>query len=144
MTIAVVAERGTIKYTKPPATLTADDEADGKKGKQKEDLKQPSGRKYINIKLVDFGSRTHSSATGGKGVIGGDALLSLLLFEAESCDLVTREGCVRPTKIYKGGSRGAFESLARVKEGDVVAILNPKILKPFQVFLNLLRSSSPI
>jgi hypothetical protein len=35
--------------------------------------------------------------------------------------------------VYKGGSRGAFEAMSKLKEGDVVALLNPKVLKPFQV-----------
>ncbi|KAG5221149.1 DNA replication licensing factor mcm [Salix suchowensis] len=35
-------------------------------------------------------------------------------------------------KVHRGGSGGAFEALSKVKEGDVVALLNPRILKPFQ------------
>ena len=88
----------------------------------------------MNMKLVDFGARARSSssATGGKAVIRGDAFLSLLLFESDGFDLMTNDD-KRQEKIYKGGSRGAFESMAKLKEGDVIALLNPKILKPFQV-----------
>lgn len=136
VTIAVVAERGPIKFSKAPVTIDADDEGrktDVKgKGKQKEQPK-PSGKKYVNMKLVDFGSRsrTASSATGGKAVIRGDAFLSLLLFESDGFDVETRENGTKG-KIYKGGSRGAFETMSKLKEGDVIALMNPKILKPFQ------------
>ncbi|KAJ7271054.1 hypothetical protein C8J57DRAFT_1449997 [Mycena rebaudengoi] len=105
ITIAVVAERGPYKYSKAPMGITRDEEDD----KTKEQPK-PSGKRYINMKLVDFGSRARSasSATGGKAVIRGDALLSLLLFEDEG----------PPKKVYRGGSRGAFEEMSSLKEGD--------------------------
>ncbi|KAJ6463508.1 hypothetical protein C8R45DRAFT_911723 [Mycena sanguinolenta] len=131
ITIAVVAERGPYKYSKAPVEITPDEE-DGRKGKAKEPPK-PSGKKFINLKLVDFGAtaRSASSATGGKAVIRGDALLSLLLFESDGFETVPQdEG--RPKKVYRGGSRGAFEEMCDLKEGDVVALLNPRILKPFQ------------
>ncbi|KAK0440402.1 uncharacterized protein EV420DRAFT_1581787, partial [Desarmillaria tabescens] len=136
ITIAVVAERGPIKFSKAHVTIEADDEGkktDAKgKGKQKEPPK-PSGKKYVNMKLVDFGSRSRSasSATGGKAVIRGDAFLSLSLFESDGFDVETRENGSKG-KVYKGGSRGAFESMSKLKEGDVIALMNPKILKPFQ------------
>ncbi|KAJ7452095.1 hypothetical protein B0H11DRAFT_1876737 [Mycena galericulata] len=129
ITIAVVAERGPYKYSKAPVGITQDEESDGRKGKTRE----PNGKKYINLKLVDFGgpARSASSATGGKAVIRGDALLFLLLFESDGFDSVPQdEG--RPKKVYRGGSRGAFEEMCDLKEGDVVALLNPRVLKPFQ------------
>ncbi|KAJ6567841.1 hypothetical protein B0H10DRAFT_2110232 [Mycena sp. CBHHK59/15] len=133
ITIAAVAERGPYKYSRAPVGITRDEDDDkGHKGKSKEPPK-PSGKKYINMKLVDFGTRARSSssATGGKAVIRGDALLSLLLFESDGFDLVPQdEG--KPVKVYRGGSRGAFEEMCMLKEGDVVALLNPHILKPFQ------------
>lgn len=62
----------------------------------------------------------------------GDAFLSLLLFESDCFDKVTNDdGTER--KVYQGGSRGAFESMSKLKEGDVIALLNPKVLKPYQV-----------
>jgi len=158
VTIAVVAERGVVKVSKAPVSIgreedgDMDDEGsnelvgdgngrvsfDDKKptgAKRKHPVPhKPSGKKYVNMKLVDFGarSRSSSSATGGKAVIRGDAFLTLLLFESDGYDKVTRDGG-RPEKVYKGGSRGAFEAMSKLKEGDVVALLNPKILKPFQV-----------
>ena len=108
-----------------------DDEGKDRKGKINETPKS-SGKKYINIKLVDFGARSASSATSGKAVIRGDAQLSLLLFEADGFDVLPQEEG-RPQKVYRGGSRGAFEEFCQVKEGDVLALLNPRVLKPFQV-----------
>lgn len=136
VTIAVVAERGPIKYTRAPVALEPDEVQ--KKNKEKKDEQKPTGKKYTNIKLIDFGARTKSSATGGKAVVRGDAFLSLLLFEADSVELVDKGDGRKPEKVYKGGSRGAFEVLEKLKEGDVIALLNPRILKPYQV------NSSPI
>lgn len=160
VTIAVVAERGPMRYTKAPVGIGKDEkeaasdaEDDVKdlsldqplkptnvyhhnvkpwtnKGKAAESQK-PTGKKYINLKLIDFGCRTRSSASGGKATIRGDALLSLLLFEADRVEMVERDDGVKE-KVYKGGSRGAFEKLSKLKEGSVVAFLNPRILKPFQ------------
>ena len=158
VTIAVVAERGPVKLSKAPVGIGREDEGDidnegsnelvgdgnGRvsfedrktaKAKPKNSVPhKPSGKKYVNIKLVDFGarSRSSSSATGGTAVIRGDAFLSLLLFESDGYDKVTKDGG-RVEKLYKGGSRGAFEAMSKLKEGDVLALLNPKILKPFQV-----------
>jgi minichromosome maintenance protein 10 len=147
----VVAERGPIRFSRAPAAISRDDDGNGleededpksrpkpkpkPKGKPKADSPPKSGKKYVNIKLIDFGERARcaSSATGGKAVIRGDAFLSLLLFESDGFDLTTKDGGGRPQKVYKGGSRGAFEELSKLKEGDVVALLNPKVLKPFQV-----------
>ncbi|KAK0456997.1 hypothetical protein EV421DRAFT_1729499 [Armillaria borealis] len=131
VTIAVVAERGPIKFSKAPVTIEADDEGgktDAKgKGKQKQRPPKPSGKKYVNMKLVDFGSRSRSasSATGGKAVIRGDAFLSLLLFESDSFDVEPRENGSKG-RIYKGGSRSAFESMSTLKRGDVIALMNPQ------------------
>ncbi|KAF8064025.1 hypothetical protein FPV67DRAFT_1671778 [Lyophyllum atratum] len=140
ITIAVVAERGPMKFSKAPVAVVREegDESEKKaawKGKKKaQEGTKPSGKKYVNIKLIDFGarSRSSSSATGGKAVIRGDAFLSLLLFESDGFDLVMDDGASKPRRAYKGGSRGAFESMAKLKEGDVIALLNPRVLKPYQ------------
>ncbi|KAG6844234.1 hypothetical protein H0H87_008647 [Tephrocybe sp. NHM501043] len=138
ITIAVVAERGPLKYTKAPIAIGREegDETEKKckgKGKANEETAKPAGKKFVNLKLIDFGSRSSSSATGGKAVIRGDAFLSLLLFESDTFDLVAEDGESKPRRVYKGGSRGAFESMSKLKEGDVIALLNPRILKPHQV-----------
>lgn len=145
VTIAVVAERGPVKLTRAPVTLDPDEQQDKKpwqKDKNKEDeVKKPTGKKYVNFKLIDFGARSKSSVNGAQSVIRGDAFLTLLLFEADGFDLIQMGDDQKPRKLYKGGSRGAFETMAKVKEGDVIALLNPKILKPFQVSRVLVRSS---
>lgn len=159
VTIAVIAERGQLKYSKAPVGIgkdgqeeieekedTLDDIAlDGTsntvktdlrkwKGKAKEQqaAQKPSGKRYINLKLIDFGCRSSSSSTAGKSVIRGDALLSLLLFESDRVETAV-DGDGKKQQIYHGGSRGAFERMSKLKEGAVVALLNPRILKPFQV-----------
>ncbi|KAI0763988.1 hypothetical protein BD413DRAFT_198810 [Trametes elegans] len=158
LTIAVVAERGKMKYTRAPVGVGHDDKSlqdtdevrmdalpslDGApqagpsrpppfRRKAKEEPPKPSGKKYVNLKLIDFGCRSQgSSADGGKAKIRGDAFLTLLLFESDSCDVVTKENG-KKEKVYRGGSRGAFERMSKLREGAVVAMLNPKILKPFQ------------
>ncbi|KAI0827195.1 hypothetical protein BC628DRAFT_1371381 [Trametes gibbosa] len=158
LTIAVIAERGKMKYTQAPVGVTRDDKLldagedrmdelpsfDGAaqagpssrpplfRKKPKEEESKSGGRKYVNLRLIDFGCRSHgSSADGGKAKIRGDAFLSLLLFESDTCDILTKEDG-KKEKIYRGGSRGAFERMSKLREGAVVAFLNPKILKPFQ------------
>ncbi|PFH53007.1 hypothetical protein AMATHDRAFT_73817 [Amanita thiersii Skay4041] len=148
VTIAVVAEMGDVKYTRPPVALEGDGKKEAKqggKGKEKADTvdednasgKASGSKRYINIKLVDFGARSKGgSETGGTSMIRGDAYLSLLLFESDGFDWL--EPCenegkkIKKQKVYRGGSKGAFESMHKIKQGDVVALLNPKILKPFQ------------
>jgi hypothetical protein len=115
-----------------PVTIEAEDGDNKKKGKAGINKPEKSfGKKYVNLKLIDFGRS--SSTIGGASVIRGNVFLTLLLFESDGFDLIPREDGMKPEKIYKGGSRGAFEHLTNVKEGDVIALLNPKILKPFQV-----------
>ncbi|TDL26871.1 hypothetical protein BD410DRAFT_763043 [Rickenella mellea] len=137
VTIAVVAERGPIKITNGGSS-TRDDEDDekppGPNSKKPKALdpkpRKPTGKKYMHLKLVDFGRRSRTSSTS-KATIKGDALLSLLLFESDTFDRITApDGSVK--KLYRGGSRGAFEELSKLKEGSVIALLNPKVLRPFQ------------
>jgi len=88
---------------------------------------------------VDFGARSGGSETGEKSVIRGDAFLSLLLFESERFEWLEPDGdeprakSKKKVKVYKGGSKGAFEAMHKIRQGDVVALLNPRVLKPFQV-----------
>ncbi|TFK91893.1 hypothetical protein K466DRAFT_628822 [Polyporus arcularius HHB13444] len=159
LTIAVVAERGQMKYTRAPVGVSRDDAVqrdddrieelpalDGPPSAQaapsrpfqkrqkppQDDGSKRIGKKYVNMKLIDFGCRSRGSSTdGGKAKIRGDAYLSLLLFESDAFDVVTKEDGTKD-KVYRGGSRGAFERMSKLREGAVVALLNPKILKPFQ------------
>ncbi|KAF8630273.1 hypothetical protein AX17_005459 [Amanita inopinata Kibby_2008] len=152
VTIAVVADIGEVKHTKPPVTIGPDEGEDGRgkkskgkgkeKGKEKESEETSSGtggKRYVNIRLVDFGVRSKGgSETGGKSVIRGDAFLSLLLFESDGFDWVEpgedeEEGkAKKKVKVYRGGSKGAFEIMHKIRQGDVIALLNPRVLKPFQ------------
>jgi len=142
VTIAVIAERGKIQvsrgFTNNDDRLDEDEGAEDKpsKGKNKHHKVNDAskgGRKYVSIKLVDFG---HRSKTGGKSSSSGDALLTLLLFEAETVSVAPKDpnGKVHGSTIYKGGSGGAFEELLpKLREGAVIAILNPRVLRPYQV-----------
>ena len=140
----MVAERGPINHTRAPVGLEReDDDVMGRNGKPlpgKSNARKgtapsskPLGKKYVNLKLIDFGCRSDSGANGGKSVIRGDAFLSLLLFESDSFDTLDTNNGGLPKKIYRGGSKGAFEHMSRLREGAVIALLTPKILKPFQV-----------
>ena len=67
--------------------------------------------------------------------------LSLLLFESDTHDkLIEKDvnGKEKVRKIWRGGSGGAFEEcFAKLREGTVVALLNHKILRPYQVRISL-------
>lgn len=146
-TIAVVAERGPINHTRAPVGLEREeDDLVGRNGKPLPGKSnagktkaagsappKPLGKKFVNLKLIDFGCRSDSSANGGKPIMRGDAFLSLLLFESDSIDTLDTNSGGLPKKVYKGGSKGAFEHMSRLREGAVIALLTPKILKPFQV-----------
>jgi minichromosome maintenance protein 10 len=141
VTIAVIAERGEIKFTNAGQVPNNDDDDDDRdkaklwqKGKNKgkgKDAGEKGRKKYMSMKLVDFGSKVK-----GKG----DALLTMLLFEADDVGVEGSEGSEQKKrkgkgeeKVYKGGSGGAFEACMKLHEGAVIAVLNPRILKPYQV-----------
>lgn len=96
-------------------------------------------RKYINLKLCSLPSRnlSASSSAGSIQSSGGDAMLQLLLFQAdhtirkEDVDEDTGEKVDRT--VYKGGSGGAYEKWCNLNVGSVVAILNPRVLRPLRV-----------
>jgi hypothetical protein len=54
----------------------------------------------VGVTLIDFGTGGSSSAARG------DAVLSLLLFEPDSYDTVSKGDGLLLEKIYKGGSHG--------------------------------------
>ena len=151
VTIAVVSGRSPVRISRAPVAVgpgearDADDPdptptssiARNPKSAGRKDPEPPpvGGRKYVNMTLVDFGAGGSSSSSNNnkKGTSRGDAVLSLLLFESDTYDTVSRGDGLLPEKIYKGGSRGAFESMAKLREGSVIALLNPRVLKPLQV-----------
>lgn len=161
ITIAVVAERGEVRVSGGGGNRNggqAEDESSDedkkpdlqkgdfslaspskkayqrKKGKDdnKEAFKRRGPKKYINLRLAALPSRS-------KGGSGGDALLQLLLFQAESIirsEEVDEEGNRRIS--YRGGSGGAYEKWGNLNVGDVVGIVSPRILRPMKVSLKLL------
>ena len=147
VTIAVIVERGQISVSRGSNTGRDNDEEcgsgksqdDGERKvpkdsaapKSQDDGMRKSAKKYLTLRLVDFGRRGQDPATG-KSVIKGDALLNMILFEANTVSKIKdTEGLDR--RVYRGGSGGAFEASSKFREGAVIAVLNPRILKPFQV-----------
>ncbi|GJJ09350.1 hypothetical protein Clacol_003572 [Clathrus columnatus] len=132
ITIGILAERGEIKFTNVVGSSNYEDDTKNysKNSKTKnigdgEDTSNPNrAKKYMSIKLVDLGKN------GDKKGIRGDEMLTMLLFEADEVVVQGNEG--NESKVYKGGSGGAFEACMKLHEGAVIAILQPKILKPYQ------------
>lgn len=120
VTIAVVASRGEIRLSQGTQMSTSVDEDDSGARKMRP-------KKHMTLKLVDFGSKSSS------GSIKGDALLNLLLFEADSVTTSRETSSRKVDRTYTGGSGGAFEESSKLSEGAVIAICNPRVLKPFQV-----------
>ncbi|PWN51140.1 hypothetical protein IE53DRAFT_368331 [Violaceomyces palustris] len=101
-------------------------------------------RKYMKIKLVDLSVHQGTDSTGKTR---GDSILSLLLFQADEVVVggggggfvrgevdqflqATREK--RRETRYRNGSGGAFEKLCKEREGTVIAIMNPRVLRPWK------------
>lgn len=88
-------------------------------------------KKFITLKICSLPSRSHMFKSSG-----GDAVLTLLLFEADQEETMPgNEPGEPPRKTYKGGSGGAFEKWNKLSMGAVVGIINPRILKPYGVSL---------
>lgn len=117
MTIAVVAERNA--RVSAPRDVS-DDEEDGD-GKKKGKGKERVPKKYVNLKLVALPPRNNSN------MVSGDAYLQLLLFESDS---IVHDG---EKNTYRGGSGGAYEKWCNLSVGSVIAILNPRVLRPLKV-----------
>ena len=147
ITIAVVAERGTVKVSGAKEAISEDeDEETGKldiadKVKQgdapmskeamarKRWIKRRGPRKYINLKLCALPPRNRSMGTQE---VEGDAMLQLLLFESDARINDGRAGDDAEIR-YKGGSCGAYEKWCNLTVGSVIAILNPRVLRPLSV-----------
>ncbi len=102
-----------------------DEEAE--KGKEKW-KKRREPRKYINLKLCALPPRSKSTNSGPSG----DALLQLLLFASDAIVQEEEEGG-EMKRTYRGGSGGAYERWCNLGVGSVVAILNPRVLRPLRV-----------
>jgi len=118
--IAVIAHREDVRITNPSSRNDNDGPEYG----------PPRASKYIKFRLVDFGTPTADKS----GATRGDAMLNMLFFEASSVsEIKEEESKSRGTKVYKGGSGGAFEAPAKYREGAVIAVLSPVVLRPFKV-----------
>lgn len=84
-------------------------------------------RKFVNLRLCSLPNKASRKGNG----VSGDALLTLLLFEAES---ESRSKNGDSTKVhYRGGSGGAYEKWWKLDVGSVIGIVAPKVLKPWSV-----------
>lgn len=148
--IAVVAERGEVKVGGTKEDVGSDEENDtgraalpkqvkgqkddkvDEKTKEKDKWKKRRGpRKYINLKLCALPPRSKStSTTSGPS---GDAMLQLLLFEADSVVRENKDGDGELERSYRGGSGGAYEKWCNLGVGSVIAVLNPRVLRPLRV-----------
>ena len=148
--IAVVAERGEVKVGGLKEQVGTDEDEDEERVTFKSDARKDKGnvkdvdrerakekwrkrrgpRKYINLKLCALPPRNRSSSTATTG----DALLQLLLFESDAVVHEEKEGGNGETKrSYRGGSGGAYERWCNLGEGSVIAVLNPRVLRPLRV-----------
>lgn len=162
VTIAVVTERGQVQVSRrggkgkdnkgkkkwgagsnsKDGDKASDNNANKEEGGDEEDedaMPTPRDKKYMRLLLVDFGHRATDGKADSKDQVKGDALLNMLLFEADTVRTVDGGNGRGKGKdvIYKGGSGGAFEECAKLREGAILAILNPRVLKPFQVRLSM-------
>ena len=155
MTIAVVAERGVVKVSGAKEAISDDEDGETRaldtadKTKQgdapisdemmarKRWIKRRGPRKYINLKLCSLPPRNRSTE---KSAIEGDAMLQLLLFES---DARIHDGRAGDDEVrYKGGSGGAYEKWCNLTVGSVIAVLNPRVLRPLRVSREMLLLST--
>ncbi|KAJ7799774.1 hypothetical protein B0H14DRAFT_3114040 [Mycena olivaceomarginata] len=90
-------------------------------GKGQSAAQNRAGKKFINIKLVDFWCAPRALRRlppAGKLSSEATRCCPLLLFESDGFETVPQEEG-QPKKVYRGGSRGAFEQMCDLKEGDV-------------------------
>lgn len=109
----------------------------GKAANSEEYNRKRKPRKYVNLKLCSLPPRSSSGSSAA-----GDALLQLLLFESDSVshgESVDEHGDKVHIKRYSGGSGGAYEQWCNLTVGSVIAILNPKILRPLRVRFRVLK-----
>jgi minichromosome maintenance protein 10 len=145
VTVAVVAERGEVRLSGYKDASDSESEGDEKAvpakshgktgklaaaavaGKNGQHTKRRRAKKYVNLRLAALPPR---SSTAAGSTVAGDALLQLLLFEADHAVRQEGEG---DKKTYKGGSGGAYERWCNLNPGDVIGLVNPKVLRPLKV-----------
>lgn len=97
---AVMGEKSALKYTNASHTDDA----------------HRTPRNYFACKLLDLGI----SHTDTYGQLPGHCVMNMLAFEAHEHNA---------SKTYRGGSGGAFEKLWKERDGVLLAILNPRIMR---------------
>lgn len=120
-----------------------EDDPDNPAGQERQQQKK---KRFVIFKLLDMRLKRDGLSSAG------DSMLSLIMFESDSSralyeadsdeELVDAHTGARMRKedkksgkrtdqrVYKGGSGGAYEKFWKEQNGTVVAILNPKVLKP--------------
>ena len=142
VTIGVLADKSDIRTTTPVAAAIKEEVEEGADGETAAPKRSQKAKKFISFKLLDL---RHKNAGGGDGIV------NLFLFESDSmrefdlglpddAEEETRPNGVRFRrevakgkvfqKAFNGGSGGAYEKFWKEIDGTVVAILNPKIMKP--------------
>ncbi|KAG9102408.1 hypothetical protein FRC06_002025 [Ceratobasidium sp. 370] len=140
ITIAVIAERGQVQLSKRGGKRKGDqDKSKGKQGgdngdsnkpaeqgDEEDDRPTPKDKKYMRLLLVDFGHRASEGKPAPKDQYKGDALLNMLLFEADSARTADGENGRGKGKdvVYKGGSGGAFEKCSKLREDAYPTFVN--------------------
>lgn len=105
---ATIAEKKDVQSTQPRPHAKAND-------KSQSESAATSSSKFLSCKLVDFGNGFNHT---------GSDILNLLFFES---DQGVQEG---EGRIFRGGSKGAFERWWKLPTGTLIAILNPKLMRP--------------
>ncbi len=81
-----------------------------------------NGKHFVVFELTTLPTRASKAGTGG------DTILRLLLFQADT-EWQTPNG----QSTFKGGSGGAYEKWNKLDVGSVIGLLNPKVIKPYSV-----------
>lgn len=113
-----------------PKLLKNGKKAKAEPGEGVQDVKKKT-RKFVTLRLCSLPSKASRKGTS----VGGDTMLNLLLFEADSETKSVTKGVV--THHYRGGSGGAYEKWWKLDVGSVIGIIGPKVLKPWGVCLQI-------
>lgn len=135
---------------KADGALQADEVDDAIAGEEPEDdsgfaAAPRKQKRFVKFKLLDMRLKRDGLSSAG------DSMLNLIMFEADSSTALyeaesddetvsqttgarlkkeTKKGKKTQERSYRGGSGGAYERFWKEQDGAIVAILNPKVLKP--------------
>ena len=84
------------------------------KAQQTSEYTERKSKHFCTFKFIDFNHTRH-----------GNSFLNLILFESDN-KVEGNDGEI----LYSGGSGGAYEHFWKLREGTIVALINPSILKP--------------